>query len=217
MEQQQGGKLNMETKGNVTTRDLAEMALFLAIIIILAFTPLGYIPLGIITPTTMHIPVIVAGIVLGPKKGAITGFMFGLTSFLKASFFAPTITSFLFSPLYPGGNAWSLVICFVPRILIGIVAYYVYIGMKKVIKNSVVSMAVAGAMGSITNTILVMGMAYKFFGRQYAEALDKAYEVVLPFILSVVFGNGVPEAIVAAIITAGVCTALLKVRHNTVK
>ena len=207
----------METKKNVTTRDLAELALFLAIIIILAFTPLGYIPLGIITPTTMHIPVIVAGIVMGPKKGAITGFMFGLTSFLRASFFAPTITSFLFSPLYPGGNAWSLVICFVPRILIGIVAYYVYIGVKRLIKNSAVSMAVAGAMGSITNTVLVMGMAYIFFGRQYADALDEAYEVILPFILSIVFGNGVPEAIVAAIITVGVCTALLKVRRSTVK
>ena len=47
--------------------------------------PLGYIPLGVITPTTVHIPVIIAGIILGWKKGAFAGFVFGLTSFLKAS------------------------------------------------------------------------------------------------------------------------------------
>ena len=54
----------MEKQG-VKTRDLVEMALFAAIIVILAFTPLGYIPLGVITPTTVHIPVIIAGIILG--------------------------------------------------------------------------------------------------------------------------------------------------------
>lgn len=57
----------MEKQG-VKTRDLVEMALFAAIIVILAFTPLGYIPLGVITPTTVHIPVIIAGIILGWKK-----------------------------------------------------------------------------------------------------------------------------------------------------
>ena len=83
----------------------------------------------------MHIPVIIAGIILGWKKGAFAGFVFGLTSFLKASFIAPNITSFLFSPLYPGGNFWSLVICFVPRILVGVIAYFVFTGLMKVIKN----------------------------------------------------------------------------------
>ena len=127
----------MEKQG-VKTRDLVEMALFAAIIIILAFTPLGYIPLGVITPTTVHIPVIIAGIILGWKKGAFAGFVFGLTSFLKASFIAPNITSFLFSPLYPGGNFWSLVICFVPRILVGVIAYFVFTGlMKKLLRTEV--------------------------------------------------------------------------------
>lgn len=199
-----------------STRSLVEMALFTAIIVILAFTPLGYIPLGIITPTTVHIPVIIAGIVLGWKKGAFAGFVFGLTSFLRASFFAPTVMSFLFSPLYPGGNFWSLVICFVPRILIGIVAYFVFIGVKKAIKNRSVSIAVAGFCGSMVNTILVMGMAYLFFAKKYAEATNVNITAVKGTILAVVFGNGVPEAVVAAIISTAVCSALfvaLKNRH----
>ena len=203
----------MEKQG-VKTRDLVEMALFAAIIVILAFTPLGYIPLGVITPTTVHIPVIIAGIILGWKKGAFAGCVFGLTSFLKASFIAPNITSFLFSPLYPGGNFWSLVICFVPRILVGVIAYFVFTGLMKVIKNRSVSTVISAFLTTIIHTILVMGMAYIFFAREYAEAVKISITAVKGAILAIVVGNGIPEAIVAAIISTAVCTALFAALRN---
>ena len=83
------------------------MAMFLAIQIILVVTPLGYLPIGPISATTMHIPVIIAGIALGKKAGAQLGFVFGLTSVLNATF-RPTLTSFCFSPFVTiggiGGN-----------------------------------------------------------------------------------------------------------------
>ena len=73
----------------------------------------------------VHIPVIIGSLLLGPKKGAILGALFGLTSFLNNSFVSPNATSFVFTPLYSvgdfQGNAWSLVICFLPRILVGVV------------------------------------------------------------------------------------------------
>lgn len=197
-----------------STRDLVEMALFTAIIVILAFTPLGYIPLGIITPTTVHIPVIIAGVVLGWKKGAFAGFIFGLTSFLRASFLAPAVMSFLFSPFYPGGNFWSLVICFIPRILIGICAYFVFAGLMKVIKKRSVSIAVAGFVGSMVNTVLVMGMAYLFFAQEYAEAAKVNITAVKAAIMAVVIGNGIPEAIVAGLISTAVCSALFVAFRN---
>ena len=203
----------MEKQG-VKTRDLVEMALFAAIIVILAFTPLGYIPLGVITPTTVHIPVIIAVIILGLKKGAFAGFVFGLTSFLKASFIAPNITSFLFSPLYPGGNFWSLVICFVPRILVGVIAYFVFTGLMKVIKNRSVSTVISAFLTTIIHTILVMGMAYIFFAKEYAEAVKISITAVKGAILAIVVGNGIPEAIVAAIISTAVCTALFAALRN---
>ena len=203
----------MEKQG-VKTRDLVEMALFAAIIVILAFTPLGYIPLGVITPTTVHIPVIIAGIILGWKKRAFAGFVFGLTSFLKASFIAPNITSFLFSPLYPGGNFWSLVICFVPRILVGVIAYFVFTGLMKVIKNRSVSTVISAFLTTIIHTILVMGMAYIFFAKEYAEAVKISITAVKGAILAIVVGNGIPEAIVAAIISTAVCTALFAALRN---
>ena len=110
----------MTTIQNVSTRtrDLVQLALFAALIIIMAFTPfIGYIPLGFTRATIIHIPVILGSLLLGPKKGAILGALFGLTSLINNTI-NPTITSFVFTPFYSGGNLLSLVICFVPRILV---------------------------------------------------------------------------------------------------
>ena len=68
---------------NTKTAELVLTALFAAIIIIMAFTPLGYIPLVVINATIIHIPVILGALFCGPKKGGFLGFVFGLTSFIK--------------------------------------------------------------------------------------------------------------------------------------
>ena len=111
------------------TRDLVLAAVIAAIIVIMAFVPfLGYIPLGFMNATTVHIPVIIGAIILGPKYGAFLGLTFGLTSLWKNTFM-PNPTSFVFSPFVTmgqfHGNLGSLVICLVPRILIGVVAFKV--------------------------------------------------------------------------------------------
>ncbi len=194
------------------TRTIVLFAMFIAIIGILAVTPLGMIPLGFINATTIHIPVIVGAIILGPKFGAALGAVFGLISFLKASFSAMA-TAFIFSPVIPvpgtgHGSPFSIVIAFVPRILIGVVSYYAYAGMKKLIKNDGVSMGVGAFAGSMTNTILVMGLIYILFGDAYAGAIDLGGKTIEAVILGTVVMNGVPEAIVAVIISVAVCKAL---------
>ena len=67
------------------------------------FTPLGFIPIGPMKATTMHIPVILAGILLGIKGGAITGLVFGISSVVNATI-NPTILSFVFTPFYSLGE-----------------------------------------------------------------------------------------------------------------
>lgn len=191
------------------TRSLVEMALFAAIIVVLALTPLGFIPLGFMNATTIHIPVIIAGIVLGWKKGAFCGFVFGLTSFLNASFRSASVTAFLFTPLKPFGNGWSIVIAFVPRILIGVSAYFAYKALFKVIHKKSPAMFLAGVTGSMVNTILVMGMAYIFFAEPYAKATGLNIDGVLKAVCTVMVINGIPEAIIAGIIASAVCTALM--------
>ena len=68
---------------NQKTMELVLTSIFSAIIVIMAFTPLGYIPLVVINATIIHIPVIIGSLFCGPKKGAFLGFVFGLTSFIK--------------------------------------------------------------------------------------------------------------------------------------
>jgi uncharacterized membrane protein len=199
------------------TRNLVLAAVFVAIIIILAFTPLGYIPLGFMNATIIHVPVIIGAIILGPKYGGFLGMVFGLTSLWKNTYM-PNPTSFVFSPFIKvgeyGGNFGSLIICMVPRILIGIVSYYVFravlqaLGSKK--GKRTIALAAAGAAGSLTNTLLVMNLIYFLFGKEYGHAAKGLTDGIYSVIIGIICINGIPEAIVAGILTVAVSQALFK-------
>ena len=124
------------------TYELVLTALFTAIIVIMAFTPLGYIPLVVINATIIHIPVILGALFLGPKKGAFLGFVFGFTSFINNTFKAATASAFVFSPVLAANIAGvpgifkSLYICFVPRILVGVVPWFVYILIRNLLREN---------------------------------------------------------------------------------
>ena len=207
---------------NEKTLGLVQVGLFTAIIFVLAMVPgLGYIPLGIVRATTIHIPVIIGSLVLGPKKGAVLGGMFGLTSIINNTI-NPTATSFVFSPILAmemggmKGAAMSFVICFIPRILIGIIPYYVYAGIRKWLKKGNASMitalGTAAVAGSLTNTLLVMNLIYLMFGSQYAAAKEVPYKALYGSILAIIGTNGVPEAIVAAILVIAIGRVFFKSR-----
>ena len=150
------------------TRYLTLLSLFVAIELVVGLVPyLGYIPINpLLNVTIIHIPVIIGAIILGPKAGGILGFVFGLTSLINATFLRPSpVESPLFSPFFSGGvfqgNFNSLLICFVPRILVGIVAAYVFIGLKKTRLPSGINLLATGIIGSLVNTILVLsGILY---------------------------------------------------------
>lgn len=193
------------------TQYMSFMAMFLAIEVILVITPIGYLRIGPIDATIMHIPVIIAGIALGKKAGAQMGFVFGLTSMLNATF-RPGLTSFCFTPFISigtmQGNWMSLIIAFVPRILLGYLAGLVYEQLKKRNANDHVSMIAGALTGAVTNTVLVLGGIYLFFGQPYAEAVGVAYNTLIAVLLGVVTTNGIAEAVLAAIVTVVVCRAI---------
>lgn len=206
---------------NKKTYEMVLTALFAAIIVIMAFVPyLGYINLVVIKATLIHVPVIIGSIMLGPKKGGFLGFIFGCTSLINNTF-NPSLLSFAFSPFYSvgeiGGNFWSIVICFVPRILVGVVPYFVYVGVRKLLKEKKgsdwLALPVAGVVGAFTNTLLVMNLIYFCFSEQFAAAKGIAMEAVYGAILAIIAANGVPEAIVAAALTTVVCKALKRYLH----
>lgn len=203
------------------TLSLVQVALFAALIILMAFTPfLGYIPLGFTRATIIHIPVIIGCLMMGPKQGAILGFIFGLTSLINNTV-NPTATSFVFSPFYElgelHGGLGSVVICFIPRILVGVVPYYVYHAIRRMIRKEglgqTIALALAGVCGALTNTLLVMNLIFVFFRDAYASANNVASEAVYGFILSIIGINGVPEAVVAGILVTLIGRILLKTKY----
>ena len=187
-------------------------ALFTAIIILMAFVPfLGYINLVVIKATLIHVPVIIGSIILGPKKGGFLGFVFGATSLINNTF-NPSLLSFAFSPFYSlgeiGGNFWSIMICFVPRILVGIIPFFVYQGIKKLLKNNkgsdFLALPIAGIIGALTNTLLVMNLIYVCFANEFATVRELAIDAVYGAVLAIIATNGIPEAIVAAVLTTAI-------------
>ena len=200
------------------TLGIVQVALFAALIIILAFTPfLGYIPLGFTRATIIHIPVIIGSLMLGPKKGAFLGFVFGMTSFINNTM-NPTATSFVFTPFFElgevHGGIGSVIICFVPRILVGVVPWYVYRGLERIFGKQMLSLAAAGIAGALTNTLLVMNLIYVFFRTAYAAANNVAEGAVYTFILSIIGMNGVPEAVVSAVLVSIICRVLFQYRQT---
>ena len=203
----------MKTKKH-DTRWMVSVALMAAIVIVLANTPLGMIQLPIIKATTVHIPVILGAILLGPGAGAILGAVFGICS-LVSNTMAPTLLSFAFSPFLsttgiPGAlqALWISVGC---RILIGVVAGWLWVLFTKIKLNQFIALPIVGFVGSMVNTVTVMGSIYFLFAQQYAEAKEVALTAVFGLVMGTVTASGIPEAIAAAILVLALGKVLVVV------
>lgn len=231
--------MNRTTSKN---RKLVISAMLGAITMVLGLTPLGIIPMGLINPTTMHIPVIVAAIAEGPIVGAMVGLIFGVFSLLNAILRNASPVAFVF---------YNPLISVVPRILIGITSYYSYIALKKVSDKNLKGLtqilwiaiigflsflmyknittgasplnitfvgilivlsiglfvyslkttkqdfpiALGAFIGSMTNTILVLGGIYVIYAEKYVKALNIPLEQAKSAILGVSITSGIPEAV----------------------
>lgn len=189
------------------TRRLTMLAIFLGLELLLQLTPLGFVPIGPIRATTLHLPVIMAGVMLGTAEGAGLGLVFGLSSLITNTV-APTITSFVFSPFYSlgefHGNAWSVWIAIGPRVLLGVFASLIFQGLQKVLKNGTLAAAISAGVSTFLHTVLVMGSIYLFFGKEYAAAKNMTESALLSMIGTVIMVNGVAELILAALVVAAV-------------
>ncbi|MBQ9328781.1 MAG: ECF transporter S component [Solobacterium sp.] len=189
-------------------QQLTLAAFFVAIEVIMAVTPIGFIPVGAINITTMHLPVILAGIVLGPIYGAMMGFVFGMTSMLRATFI-PGITSFCFSPFITvggiSGNFWSAFIALVPRMTLGCLSFYIYRAVRKLKKSRITAAAVSAGLNTLIHTLFVMGSIWLFFGEAYASAAGIGVGAV---IVTVLTSNGILEILLASIVIPALVKAL---------
>lgn len=174
------------------TRELTELLVYIVIITVLAFTPLGFLQVGPIAITTIHLPVLIATFHLGLKKGLFLGFYFGCMSMLRASVTVDA-TSVFFSPLYGGWTAAAIAV--LPRVLFVLVAYFTY----KWFKNR----AVSSFLATVSHTFMVLAAIFfvinPLAGFNFVTFIQWAIPV-----------NGVFEAIVALIVVPVVTQSILK-------
>lgn len=242
-------------KKSLDIRKMTIIGVLGGISIMLGMTPLGFIPIGPTKATIMHIPVIIGAILEGPLVGAFVGLIFGIFSLIQA-YTNPTPISFVF---------FNPIVSILPRILIGIVAYYSYSFIKKLgdkkskvfiiafivtmvtylaygVYRSIVdnlgflsiamniiligltgflaytllgkskgkdlSVMVGAALGTFTNTFLVMGLIYLFYGEEFVRTIGGNTDLIGKAILSIALANGIPEMIIGVIVTTSVVGAL---------
>ena len=196
------------------TRYMATLAMMCGVLIVMGMTGIGFIPLPVIKATTMHIPVILGAVVLGPKAGGVLGAVFGLCS-IWANTTTPGLLSFAFSPFMSNegliGALKSIWIALGCRILFGLVAGWLWLLMKKLSKKQYAALAVTASVSTLCHTLLVMGSIYFLLAQQYAQAKNVGISAVFGLIMGTITASGIPEAIAAAILVTVIGKALLNV------
>ena len=201
----------MRTK-RLNTRYMATLAMLSGVLLVMGMTGIGFIPLPVIKATTMHIPVILGAVLLGPAAGAALGGVFGLCS-IWANTITPGLLSFAFSPFMTTeglvGAMKSLWIALGCRILFGFVAGWIWKIVKKISGKDYIALPVTAAIATLCHTVFVMGSIYFLLAQQYAAAKNVAFDAVFGLIMATVTASGIPEAIVAAILVTVIGKSLL--------
>ena len=185
-------------KNHEKTRRLVVCGMLSAVSVVLGMTPLGIIPLGPLGVTTMHLPAIIGAILEGPVVGGVIGLIFGLVSLYKAVSGGSLLAPIFMNPL----------VSILPRILIGPATTYAYRGLEKLTKKHALSIGGGAVAGTLINTVGVMGFIYMLYAGQYAEAIGVDPATVGYTILGICATNGIPECIVAVVISVAVCLAV---------
>lgn len=194
-------------KKQFTTAQITMLGLMAAILLLMAYTPLGYLNIGPLAITFNVIPVAISAIVLGPVGGAIAGAIFGLTSFLQCIGIGGT--SAMGATLFAINPILAFIQRFIPRVLDGLLIGYIYRGMRKK-SNVYVSCAVTGFFSAFLNTAFFMTALVGLFGNtEYVQGLIGGKNVIV-FICTFVGINAVCEMLSSTVITAAVGTALSK-------
>lgn len=179
---------------NAKTRTLVFMAVLIAIMIIFGFTPIGYIPMPFANLTLMCLPVIIGTLVMGMRAGFGLGLVFIITSLIRLVT-APSVLSLLLLE----ANAFLCVVSLiVPRLLIAPVTWGVYALTQGRLGR--VSMVIASACGSLVNTFVYLLLLQWWFVNAIAASSLVAEGGATAFIWTIVLTNGLPEALLAAVI-----------------
>lgn len=183
-------------------RQIVVAGMLSSISIVLGLTGYGFIALPTIKATILHVPVVIGAIIEGPVVGALIGLIFGLFSILQ-NMTNPSVLSFAF---------YNPLVSVLPRILIGIVSYYAYKLIR--FKSHALRIGIGAAAGTITNTVGVLSMIYVFYAARYAEINGVSVSGAAKLILGIAVVQGIPEIILAVMVTIPAVLALNAIRNR---
>ena len=185
------------------TLALAQNAILTTLIVLMAFTPIGYLPLGPVKMTFIMVPVAVGAITLGEKSGAFLGLVFGITSFIQCfglDLFGTTL--FGINPVY------TFIMCIVPRVLMGYLCGVIYKFIAR--KKRKLALVIASFFAPVLNTFFFMSLLMIFFGNSdYIMGIRNGAEL-LPFLVAFVGLNGVMEIVTTTVVAPPVASAIKK-------
>lgn len=182
---------------------LAQNAILTSLIVLMAFTPIGYLQIGIVKMTFIMVPVAVGAITLGEKSGAFLGLVFGITSFIQCfglDLFGTTL--FGINPVY------TFIMCIVPRVLMGYLCGVIYKFIAR--KKKKFALIFASFMAPILNTLFFMSLLMIFFGESDYIMGIRGGADLLPFLVAFVGLNGVMEVVTTTVIAPPVASAVKK-------
>ncbi|MDD4849585.1 MAG: ECF transporter S component [Gemmiger sp.] len=197
------------SKANV--RGMTQLALLVALVLVMAYTPLGYLPVGPLSLSLLTIPVAIGAMLLGPGAGAVLGTVFGLTSFLSAMQGQSVMGSALFS----ANPFFCFINCVVARLLCGLLCGLLYRALRRALPGRTKTSCALGALSApVLNTILFMGcLVLLFYRTPYVQNLAAGLGSTNPFTFVVVLVGvqGLVEAVSCCAIATAVTLPLLKI------
>ncbi|MBR3972154.1 MAG: ECF transporter S component [Ruminococcus sp.] len=197
---------------NPTVVEMTMTTLLAALIILMTFTPIGYIPIGPVKMTLLTLPVAVGSIVLGARSGLILGTIFGLTSFYTC--FGLDFVGVGLMAINP---FLTFVMCVVPRLLCGFLPALIYKAISKNgTKRTLLAIPVAGASVAIINTALFLGSMWLFFSNSLSDVVGVSIDNVFSLFALFAGTNGLIEIAVNIVVGTAICKPLIEVKKRLV-
>lgn len=194
------------TKGVRKTKTLmlTQNAVLASIVVLMAFTPIGYLRIGAVEMTFIMIPVAVGAITLGEKSGAFLGLVFGVSSFIQCFGMSPFGAALLqINPIF------TLIMCLVPRVLMGYLCGVIYKLLAKAKKG--IAVIIASFSAPVINTILFIASLMVLFGKtDFIMGMRAGTENLMAFLIAFVGLNGVMEIVTTTLIAPPVALAVEK-------
>ena len=188
-------------KQRINTTKMVRLSIIIAIIIIMAFTPLGFLMIGPVSITFMMIPVAVAAIFVGPGGGAVAGAAFGLSAFSRGFGLSPFATVLMgISPIF------TFILMVFPRMLAGLLPGLAYAAISKKAGKTAGALA-ASLFAHVLNTVFFISTLFLLFGR--TEFVQGFGDGVWAIIVVLVGTNGIVEAIFGFISGSAISRSLV--------